>query len=259
MLHELFGHKQCSMHDLWLQGGYPRSILAPSIETSAIWRIDFIRTFLERDIALLRPGVPPDRMHNLWQMCAHMQGQTVNYSKLGSSLGVTDNTIRNYLELLCGAFMIRLLRPFEPNVKKRIVKSPKIFIRDSGLLHSLLNIETMNSLLGNPVYGASWEGYVIETICAFLKSSVESSFYRSAQGAELDLVLRSADTCYAFECKASKAPSVTKGFWSAIEDVQPEHTWIVAPIDGQYQIKKSVTVISLSQLLQEQAIIDLWL
>ncbi len=158
---------------------------------------------------------------------------------------------RGYLELFHGAFMVRLLRPFVPNIKKRVVKSPRLCIRDSGLLHQLLNIETMNALLGNPAYGASWEGFVIETICAFLKPSVEPCYYLSAKGAELDLVLRSADSCLAFECKAAQAPVVSRGFWTAVEDVKPGHTWIVAPVDGRYSLREDVTVTGLKELIVE--------
>lgn len=240
-----------SLRKLWFRGGFPRSFLSRSDEASFEWRVEFIRTFLERDIPQLGFGVPALTMERFWKMCAHCHGQLLNASMLGSSLGVSHHTIRSYIELLTKTFLLRAMPPFEISLKKRTVKSPKIFIRDTGLLHALLNIETQNDLLAHPVYGASWEGFVIENILARIKPSVGFGFYRTAAGAEIDLVLERGRQKIALECKVSSSPNLTKGFWSALKDLEIQLAWVVAPVDEPYPIKENVTVSPLTHFVSE--------
>ena len=253
---ELMGSDDFDLNGAWVRGGYPKSYLANDSTSSLEWRLDFIRTFLERDIPQLKTGILPERINRLWQMCAHIHAQTVNYSSLASSLGISDNTVRSYLELLSGAFIVRLLPPFYKNVKKRLIKSHKVFIRDSGLLHALLNIETFNDLLGNPIYGSSWEGFVIENILALLKPNIKASFYRTAKGAEIDLILEKGEKRIAIECKATSSPKVTRGFWNALEDVSPDHAWVIGFIDKPYPVKSKVTITSFQNFLNDKRISD---
>ncbi len=246
-LSEVASEGESALRKLWLRGGFPRSHLADDDGGSFRWRLDFIRSFLERDIPQLKLRIPPERIERLWQMCAHTHGQLLNYSKLAGSLGITDHTVRTYIELLSGAFMVRILMPFHGNLKKRLVKSPKVYIRDSGILHTLLGIETLNDLLGHPVYGASWEGLIIENILAGLKPQVKISFYRTARGAELDLVMEKGGTCLAIECKVSSSPTISRGCHQAIQDLGIEHTWIVAPVDERYPVAQNITVVPLDE------------
>lgn len=232
----------------WLRGGFPRSFLAQNDNISMTWRKNFIRTFLEKDIPQLGFNIPSATMHRLWTMCAHHHGQTLNYSQLGSALGLSHTTIRGYLELLAQTFVIRLLAPYHVNKRKRLVKTPKIYIRDSGLLHALLNIETMDDLLSHPVYGFSWETMVIENII-FAMDGWEYGFYRTATGVEIDLVLTKGRKKIVLECKASSAPEITKGFWMALDDIKADEAWIIAPVSEPYPLKKNVTVAPLAYFL----------
>jgi predicted AAA+ superfamily ATPase len=191
LVSEIGSHPKASM--LWLRGGFPESFLAKSDAESVLWRENFIRTFLERDIPQLGIRIPSASLERLWQMCAHYHGQLLNQSTLGAALGVSHTTIRSYLDLLSETFMVRLLSPLLPNLKKRLVKAPRIYIRDTGILHSLLDIEDEDDLMGHPARGASWEGFVIENILAELPDW-RSHFYRSVTGAELDLVLEKGRT-----------------------------------------------------------------
>jgi predicted AAA+ superfamily ATPase len=234
---------------LWLKGGFPRSFLARSETSSLSWRLDFIQTFLERDIPQLGFNIPARRLERLWRMIAHLQGQLLNSSKLGESLGVSHHTIRTYAEMLEQTFMLRSLKPFAANLKKRLVKSPKIYIRDTGLLHALLDIETQNDLLGHPVYGASWESFVIENIIASYPDW-RPHFYRSSAGAEIDLILEKGMRRIAVECKVSTAPHVNRGFWNALEDLAIKEAWIIAPVKDSYPIRENVFVSSLEQFMR---------
>ncbi|HMO05037.1 MAG TPA: ATP-binding protein [Kiritimatiellia bacterium] len=233
----------------WLQGGFPRSFFA-SPDASFSWRIDFIRSFLERDIPMLHIGIPPESVGRLLTMCAHHHGQLLNLEKLAGSMGVHAGTIRNYLDLLCGAFMMRRLPPFMANVKKRLVKSPKIYLRDSGILHALLNITTMDDLFAHPIYGDSWEGLVIEHILAMNQDGMDAGFYRTSNGAEMDLVVQVGATRIGIECKASSAPSVSRGFWNAMDDLQLTEAFIVAPVDSSYPYGDRATVCPLVDCLE---------
>jgi len=241
--------KNETLMSYWLRGGFPRSFLASDEATSMQWRKNFIRTFLEKDIPQLGITIPAAALHRLWMMCAHHHGQLLNTSQLGNSLGLSHTTIRNYIELFSQTFVIRTLPPYYTNTAKRITKTAKIYIRDSGLLHALLNIETMNDLLGHPIYGHSWEGMVIENIIQSLPDW-DAAFYRTATGVEIDLILTKGRKKIAVECKASSAPEITKGFWVALEDIKAEEAWIIAPVYEPYPLKKNVMVSSLHHFLQ---------
>ncbi|MBN1464916.1 ATP-binding protein [candidate division KSB1 bacterium] len=231
----------------WLRGGFPRSYLADSDELSFVWRENFIQTFLERDIPQLGFQIPAETLRRLWKMCSHMHGQVVNLSNLGQSLGVSHTTIRAYLDILSHTFMIRLLSPFFGNLKKRLIRSPKMYIRDSGILHTLLGLESFEDLMGHHLYGASWEGLAVENIIhSFPRWN--PTFYRTSDGTELDLVLEKGKKRLVFECKATKAPELTKGFWNSIKQLEPSSTFIVAPVDQEYPVDKNVRVVPLSKM-----------
>jgi len=232
---------------LWLRGGFPRSYLAGDIDVSFQWRQDFIRTFLERDIGMLGFRMPPARLGRFWKMCAHIHGALLNASKLADSLGVSSHTIRSYMDLLEHTFMVRVLLPDVPNLKKRLVKSPKIYIRDSGILHALLDIRTHDDLLAHPVKGVSFEGFAMENIIASAKNYA-ASFYRTSAGAEIDLILRKGRRTLAFELKSSTVPKVSKGFWNALDDISPDEAYVVAPVSASYPIKGGVMVSPLQKI-----------
>lgn len=230
-----------ALRKIWLRGGFPRSFLAKKEMDSYEWRLDFIRTYLERDIPQLGFRIPAKTLERFWKMSAHFHGQILNNSKIGSSLGISHHSIRSYVDLLDQTFVLRVLPPYEINLKKRLIKSPKIYIRDTGLLHALLNIETQNDLWGHPVFGSSWEGLVIENILSAF-SDWKAFFYRTATGSEIDLILEKGRKRLAVECKASSAPGVDKGFWQALSDLQIEEAWIIAPVRETYPIEKRVSV-----------------
>jgi predicted AAA+ superfamily ATPase len=240
------------LNAFWNRGGYPESFLAADDESSCLWREDFIRTYVQRDIPQLGFQIPALQIRRFMTLCAHLSGQLLNTSKIGEALGMSHTTVRRYFDLLEQTFLIRTLPPFETNEKKRLVKSPKLYIRDTGMLHQLLQIKDYNSLLGNPVVGASWETLVIENICSVF-SDCRFSFYRSATGDELDLVIQKANTTIAVECKASVAPQVTKGFWRAIAFVKPQKSFIVAPIKEHYPVHENVEVCGLNEVLVKLA------
>jgi predicted AAA+ superfamily ATPase len=238
-----------SLFRFQLRGGFPRSFLAADDEISFQWRRSFINTFLERDLALLGFGYPPETMRKLWMMCAHQQGQLNNLSRLGHSLGVSHTSVRSYLDLLTDTYMLRILQPFDTNTGKRIVKTPKVYLRDTGILHALLNIRSLDDLLGHPVFGASWESMVIEQILVGWDG--DFGFYRTPAGAEIDLVLSKNGKSIAIECKASTVPAISRGFYSAIEDLQIDHAIIIAPVKDKYPLKKGVWVMPLADALNE--------
>lgn len=242
--------KSYSMNEYVSRGGFPESYLAENDEASRLWRENFIRTYIERDLPQIGVQLPSLQIRRLLTMFSHLQGQLFNSNKLAASMGVTHPTIRRYLDLFEQTFLVRSLEPYIINVKKRLIKSPKVYIRDSGLLHQLLQISDFNQLLGHPVFGSSWEGIVIENVIAEMPEW-QPYFYRTATGDEIDLVMVKGDRKIAIECKASTAPQLTKGFWTVIDDIQPEHVWVVAPINDSYPIKENVTVCGLSQIVQE--------
>ena len=233
----------------WLRGGYPLSFLSQSDNLSLEWRYNYIRTFLERDIPQLGFNIPAKTLERFWKLLSHSQGQTLNSSKLGEILGKSSHTIKNYIDILEQTFIVRSLKPYIKNVKKRLVKSPKIYIRDTGLLHAHLNIETSDELFGHPIYGSSFESYVIENICYNLKNW-NPYFYRTSSGAELDLVLEKAGKIIVVEVKASTSAKPSRGFWNAIEDIQADKKYIIAPIKDTYPIQNNVTVTHVSAFLK---------
>ena len=230
---------------LWLRGGFPRSFLASDEAASLSWRTDFIETFLARDLPQLGITIPAETLRRFWRMCAHLHGQLFNASQLGAALGgVAHTTVGRYLDLLVDALMLRRLPPYLANVGKRLVKSPKVYIRDSGILHALLDIHTLDDLNGHPVAGLSWEGLVIEQILATLPPLTTAGFYRTSAGAELDLVVEQAGKRIGFEIKLSTAPTVSRGFWNACEDLGVSQAYVVAPVLEPYPLAENVEVIS---------------
>ncbi|MCF6169682.1 MAG: ATP-binding protein [Bacteroidales bacterium] len=232
-----------------VRGGFPRSYLTDSAEISFKWRQSFIETFLQRDLPQMGFNIPPETALRLWKMCAHSQGQLLNASKFGDSLGFSHTTIKKYLDVFVGTFMLRLLPPFTVNTKKRMLKSPKIYIRDTGILHALLHIESMNELLGHPVFGASWETLVIENVIGKYREW-DAGFYRSSNGAEIDLVLRKGQKTIAIECKATTAPKLSRGFYSAMADLNIDTAFVIAPVETSYPINEKVTVVPLKEFLK---------
>ncbi len=239
-----------SMKDYHLLGGMPKSILAKKKELSFVWLKNYIRTFLERDLRNFGFNIPPDTLHRLWQMLAHLNGQILNSSQLANSLGLTHTTIKTYIDILSNTFMLRILQPYHINVKKRLVKSPKVYFRDTGVLHTLLNIETYNDLFAHPVYGSSWEVTVIENVIAKYKNW-NYYFYRTATGNELDLVLTKANRVIAIEIKSSNTPKLTKGFWYAIDDIKATEAYVIAPVRMPYPLKKNIMVYPLNDFLEK--------
>jgi len=247
-INELDNLEGFNLYTFWLRGGFPDSYLSDNDTFSGIWRENFIKTFIERDIPQLGFQIPALQLKRLLVMCAHNQGQLVNYSKLGESLGLTHPTIRRYIDLLEQTFILRTLLPYETNVKKRLVKSPKVYVRDSGLLHQLLAISDFNSLLGNPVFGSSWEGVVVENVIVNYPDW-NYYFYRTATGDEMDLILEKGNRRIAIECKASTAPKLTKGFYRALEVIKPQQTYVIIPTSVSYEIAPNITVCGLSEFL----------
>lgn len=255
--HELapfdIGETQPSAPELanfWLRGGYPLSWLAESDEASLAWRESFIATHLERDIPAFGIRVPGITLRRFWQMLAHLHGQLWSASRLASGFGVSAPTVQHYLEILEATYMVRRLPPLHANLGKRLVKSPKIYLRDSGLLHALLGIHSLDELAGHPVIGASWEGWVLEQIAQLLSSRWQLSFYRTATGAEIDIVAERGNKRIGFEIKFSSAPALSKGFWSAMNDLQPERAYIVAPVETAYPVAENVEVLPAIELAQ---------
>jgi predicted AAA+ superfamily ATPase len=233
----------------WCDGGFPSSALEEDSELSFIWRQSFIRTFVERDIRSLGVQLSPEQLVRLFTMCAHFQGQLFNVANLSKALEISRATINSVLDILQSTFMLRKLESYEANVKKRLVKKPKVYIRDSGILHTLLGIESMEELMGNPSFGNSWEGYCIENILT-QHSGWDSFFYRTSHGAEMDLILTRGMKKIAIEIKSSLAPNLTKGFYNAIEDIAPDKTFVVIPEGDSYELKGGITVISLSEFME---------
>jgi len=234
---------------LWLQGGYPDSYQLDE-ELSYDWRINYIKTFLEMDIPALGINIPAQTLRRFWSMLAHLNGSLVNLSKLASSMGVSSPTIKNYLDILEGAFVVRQLKPFHSNTKKRLIKSPKVYIRDSGLIHCLLGIETYNDLLGHPILGTSYESYVIESLLQkFPRYS--PCFYRSSSGAEVDLVLEKGNQKIAIEIKSSAAPVLTQGFYEALKVIRPDRSFVIAQVNEPYPLKQDVWAYNLSSVMNE--------
>ncbi|HRH13942.1 MAG TPA: ATP-binding protein [Azonexus sp.] len=229
---------------LWLRGGFPTSYTASTDRVSGLWRADFLKTFLTRDLPQVGVSIPAETLRNFWRMCAHLDGQLFNASQIGQALGgMSHATIGRYLDLFVDTMMLRRLEPFFANLGKRLVKSPKVYVRDSGLLHALLNIQGFDDLLGHPVVGHSWEGFVVEQIASTMPAFSEINFYRTAAGAELDAVVTTGDRRIGYEIKFSESPKPGKGFWNACEDIGVERAYVVAPVTEPYPLAENVQVI----------------
>lgn len=253
---ELFGINQLEysqdIHTLWLRGGFPESLLAASEKDSLEWRRDFIKTYLERDIPQLGPRIPAQTLERFWTMLAHHQGTVLNSANLGRNLDVSGVTIGRYLDLMVDLLLVRRLKPWTFNIGKRLVRSPKIYVRDSGITHALLNIADYNQLLGHPVVGGSWEGFVIENILSVAPSSIQPYYYGTPGGAEIDLVLEfSGAEKWAIEIKRSSSPVLSKGFHIACDDIKPERSYVVYSGTDQFSLGEGVTAISLVELMKE--------
>lgn len=235
-----------TMERYFSSGGFPRSLLAEDEALSYEWREQFISTFLERDL-LQWAGFTPQAMRRLWQMLAHLNGQTVNYSELASSLGISSVSVKNYIDLLASTFMVEAVPPYFSNLGKRLVKAPKVYIADSGITGALLGLRSFEELSGHPVFGSLWEQIVLANIKGHLPQA-EVCYYRTAGGAEMDFVVKNGSTLFAVECKASYSPALTKGSFAALEDIKPAHTFVAAPVPNGWPIKPGIDVVSLEEL-----------
>lgn len=225
---------------LWIRGGFPRSFLAEDEEASTAWREDFIRTFLERDIPQLGITIPSETIRRFWTMVAHYHGQVWNAAEFARSLGSAEKTARRYLDILAGAYMVRVLSPWFQNVGKRQIKAPKIYIRDTGLLHTLLQIRTLRDLQAHPKLGASWEGFALEHVIAAFGTR-DAYFWATHGGAELDLMVMTEGKRFGFEFKYADAPGRSRSMLVALEDLKLEHLWIVYPGDEEYAVDEKIT------------------
>ena len=253
-LHALeIGSEDNDLNKLWVRGGFPDSYLATDDGDSFDLRRDFIRTYLERDVPMFGPRIPAETLENLWIMLAHSQGQTLNSSKLAGSMGVSAPTVTSYVDLLKDLLLLRKLPPFHANVKKRLVKSPKVYVRDSGLLHALLGIRNHDDLLGHPVAGASWEGFVIESLLAVVPNHTKASFYRTATGVEIDLVLEfgGKQGTWAIEIKRGMTAKLERGNHVALNDIQPKKAFVVYPGKDRYMKDHGIEAISLYEMAEE--------
>jgi predicted AAA+ superfamily ATPase len=235
---------------LWLRGGFPRSFLASKEDISFVWRKNFIRTFLERDLSTFGVGTSAEAMRRFWMMCAHLHGQPLNLSNFGGALGVTHPTVKSYVDIMLGTFMLQKLEPFQVNIQKRIRKTPKIYLADSGILHALLNIRTMNELLGHPVAGFSWEGFVLSQLTAALRDW-EIFYVTTADQAEIDFILRRGKHLIAVETKLSQSPSVSRGFYTLMNDLNIKEGYVVAPVDVPFRVSDKAEVMNVGLLLEK--------
>ncbi len=240
--------KAANLDRLWQRGGFPLSYLAASERESFRWREAFIQTYLESDIPQLGLRVPATALRRFWTMLAHSHGQLWNGAKIAAALGVSNPTVRHYLDILQDTFIVRQLQPYHANTKKRLIKSPKIYLRDSGILHTLLHLPESDDLLGHPIVGASWEGWVIEQVLAIMPSTWQASFYRTSAGAEIDLVLERGNERIAIEIKHSLDPRPGRGFWSALADLGEARAYVIYPGKERYPLAPNVEVVPATQL-----------
>ena len=247
---EINGDQQ-DRRNLWLRGGFPDSYLSADDDIAMDWLENLIRSYLERDIPQMGFRVPAARLRRLWTMLAHLQGETINYSKLASNLEVDAKTVSNYIDILTDLLLVRRLEPWHANVKKRLVKSPRYYVRDSGILHRLLGINSYDTLLSNPVLGKSWEGFALENILSVLPSRVETYFYRTAAGAEVDLVIKMPSSkIWAIEIKHGVAPKLGKHYSQTCDDFGATHKYILYGGDDEFPVGNDVKIISLSGLME---------
>lgn len=237
---------------LWLRGGFPESYLAENDRSSLEIRKDFIRTYLERDIPLFGPRVPATTLERLWTMLAHRQGSTLNASALAQALEISAQSVTRYIDLLCDLLLVRRLPPYHPNIGKRLVKTPKVYIRDSGILHALLGIPSLSALAGHPLVGMSWEGFVIETLINALPWRSSAFFYRTSAGAEIDLLIEHGDgTLWAIEIKRSLSAHAEKGFHIACSDLKPSRSFIVYAGNDHYPVSNKLEAIGLIKMAEK--------
>jgi uncharacterized protein len=237
---------------LWVRGGFPDSFLASDDTTSTLWRESFLRTYLERDVPLLGPRIPAETLRRFWTMLAHAQGGLLNAANFARALAVDGKTVARYLDLLVDLLLVRRLPPYQTNLGKRLVKSPRVYVRDSGLVHTLLGIDDRDSLLGHPVAGASWEGFVVENILRVIPDRVQASFYRTVAGAEMDLVLEwPGGEIWAIEIKRGLAPTLGRGFHNTREDLQPSRTFVIYAGRDRYPKADGVEVVSVRDLCHQ--------
>lgn len=240
--------------ELWVRGGFPESLLAADAAHSLRWRQNFIRTYLERDIPQFGLRVPAETLRRFWSMLAHSQGGLLNVAQLARNLGVDAKTAGRYLDLLVDLMLVRRLPPWHANLGKRLVKSPKVYVRDSGVLHALLHIQHKENVLEHPVVGRSWEGFVIENLLAVAANKGQGYFYQTSGGAEIDLLLAWPDgSVWAIEIKRSLAPKIERGFYAACDDLLPAKKFVVYPGTERYRLAEDIEVISLAGLAQELA------
>lgn len=239
---------------LWLRGGFPKSFLAKTDEQSILWRENFIRTYLERDIPQFGPRIPAETLRRFWTMLCHNQGGLLNAAQLASALAVDGKTIARYLDLMVDLLLVRRLIPFHTNVGKRLVKSPKVYVRDSGLVHALLRLSNRENLLSHPIAGMSWEGFVLETLQCIVSERAQASFYRTFSGAEIDLLLElPGGKTWAIEVKRGLAARPEKGFYAACDDIQPERAFVVYSGEERYPISQNIEAISVRGMAEELA------
>jgi len=249
-LFEELGNER-SMQDYIYFGGFPRSALAVDAQDSYDWRENFISTFLERDL-LQWAAFTPATMQRLWQMLAHSNGQTANYSSIASSLGISDVSVKHYIDLLASTYMVEIVPPYFSNLKKRLIKAPKIYVADSGITTALLRVKSFAELSGHPALGAAWESTVLANIKGWYPHA-EVFHYRTSGGAEIDFVVRIDNAVFAIECKASYSPSLSKGNYAAIGDISPRHAFVVFLADKGYAMKPDITAVSLPELKKQMS------
>ena len=246
------GKEKKDLQKLWIRGGFPDSYLATDDDAAMDWLEDLIRTYLERDVPQMSFRVPANRLRRLWTMLAHLQGETVNYSKLGSNLEIDGKTVSNYIDILTDLLLLRRVEPWYANVKKRLVKSPRYYIRDSGIQHRLLGIENYDALLSNPVLGKSWEGFAVENIHSVLPRRAETYFYRTSAGAEIDLVIKMPTSeVWAVEIKYGVAPKLGKHYSQTCDDVGATKKYVLYGGDEEFPVGDDVIVISLPKLMDK--------
>lgn len=236
---------------LWLRGGFPDSYLAENDDDSLALRKDFIRTYLERDVPLFGPRIPATTLDRLWTMLAHRQGTLLNAAELGRALEVSTQSVTRYIDLLADLLLVRRLQPYHANIGKRLVKSPKVYVRDSGLAHALLGLGTLEQLAGHPVVGLSWEGFVLETLLSVLPWRSSAFFYRTAAGAEIDLLVEHSDgSRWAIEIKRALSAHVGRGFYQALADLKPVRAFVVHAGDDRYPFSETVEAISVREMAE---------
>lgn len=248
---EIWGMASLPIETLWLRGGFPDSFLAKSDESSLRWRNNFITTYLERDVPQLAQFIPTNKLRRLWTMLAHQQGAQVNMSRLGANLDLSSPTVANYIGLLEDLLLVRNIRPWFKNIGKRLVRSPKVYIRDSGLVHALLSISDMNALLGHPVIGASWEGFVIENILSSLPKEADYWYFKTAAGSEIDLVIEYKLEIFAIEIKRTLNPKLSKGFLLGCEDIGATQKFFVYGGQETFPLGSDTFAVSLKTIMEK--------